>query len=229
MSLITIKGITKTYNPKKIPVHALRGIDLTIEEGEFTAIVGPSGSGKTTLLNIIGGLDRQTKGEILVDNVNISDLSDNKLIDFRKNKIGFVFQSYNLIPVFTAAENIGFIMLLQKKSKDEISKRVIELLKSVGIEEQKDKRPNQMSGGQQQRVAVARALASKPKFVLADEPTANLDSKSTSDLLDIMENLNRNEEITFVFSTHDQRVIDRAHRVVTIEDGKVISDVKIKN
>ncbi len=168
MSLITIKGITKTYNPKKIPVHALRGIDLTIEEGEFTAIVGPSGSGKTTLLNIIGGLDRQTKGEILVDNVNISDLSDNKLIDFRKNKIGFVFQSYNLIPVFTAAENIGFIMLLQKKSKDEISKRVIELLKSVGIEEQKDKRPNQMSGGQQQRVAVARALASKPKFVLAD-------------------------------------------------------------
>ncbi len=228
MSLIEIKGITKTYNPKKIPVRALRGIDLLIEEGEFTAIVGPSGSGKTTLLNIIGGLDRQTEGEIIVDSVNITDLSDNKMIDFRKSKIGFVFQSYNLIPVFTAAENIGFIMLLQKKSKNEISTRVAELLKSVGIEAQKNKRPNEMSGGQQQRVAVARALASKPKFVLADEPTANLDSKSTTNLLDIMENLNKNEGITFVFSTHDQRVIDRAHRVVTIEDGRVISDVKVE-
>jgi len=226
MSLITTKGITKTYNPKKIPVRALRGIDLSIEEGEFTAIVGPSGSGKTTLLNIIGGLDRQTAGEIVVDGVNITELSDNKMIDFRKNRIGFVFQSYNLIPVFTAAENIGFIMLLQKNSKQEINSRVGELLKSVGIEAQKNKRPNEMSGGQQQRVAVARALASKPKFVLADEPTANLDSKSTADLLNIMENLNKNEGITFVFSTHDQRVIDRAHRVVTIEDGKVISDKK---
>ena len=226
MSLIEIKGITKTYNPKKIPVRALRGVDLFIENGEFTAIVGPSGSGKTTLLNIIGGLDRQTEGEIRVDGIDITELSDNKMIDFRKSKIGFVFQSYNLIPVFTAAENIGFIMLLQKKSKSVISERVDELLKAVGIEEQKNKRPNEMSGGQQQRVAVARALASKPKFVLADEPTANLDSKSTTDLLDIMEDLNKNEGITFVFSTHDQRVIDRAHRVVTIEDGKVISDNK---
>jgi len=173
----------------------------------------------------VGGLDRQTDGVISVDGVNISDLSDNKLIDFRKNKIGFVFQSYNLIPVFTAAENVGFIMLLQKKPKKEIENRVQNLLESVGIEEQKDKRPNQMSGGQQQRVAVARALASKPKFVLADEPTANLDSKATTDLLDIMENLNKNEGMTFVFSTHDQRVIDRAHRVVTLEDGKVVSDV----
>jgi len=225
MNLIVTKGITKTYNPKKIPVHALQGVDLTINEGEFTAIVGPSGSGKTTLLNIIGGLDRQTDGDLLVDGVNITDLSDNKLIDFRKNRIGFVFQSYNLIPVFTAAENVGFIMLLQKKPKKEIETRVQNLLESVGIEEQKNKRPNQMSGGQQQRVAVARALASKPKFVLADEPTANLDSKATSDLLDIMENLNKNEGMTFVFSTHDQRVIDRAHRVVTLEDGKVVSDV----
>ena len=225
MDLIVTKGITKTYNPKKIPVHALQGVDLTINEGEFTAIVGPSGSGKTTLLNIIGGLDRQTEGVLSVDGVNITDLSDNKLIDFRKNRIGFVFQSYNLIPVFTAAENIGFIMLLQKRPKKEIETRVDNLLESVGIEEQKNKRPNQMSGGQQQRVAVARALASKPKFVLADEPTANLDSKATSDLLDIMENLNKNEGMTFVFSTHDQRVIDRAHRVVTLEDGKVVSDV----
>ena len=225
MNLIVTKGITKTYNPKKIPVHALQGVDLIINEGEFTAIVGPSGSGKTTLLNIIGGLDRQTEGILSVDGVNITDLSDNKLIDFRKNKIGFVFQSYNLIPVFTAAENIGFIMLLQKRPKKEIETRVGNLLESVGIEEQKNKRPNQMSGGQQQRVAVARALASKPKFVLADEPTANLDSKATSDLLNIMENLNKNEGMTFVFSTHDQRVIDRAHRVVTLEDGKVVSDI----
>ena len=225
MNLIVTKGITKTYNPKKIPVHALQGVDLTIKEGEFTAIVGPSGSGKPTLLNIIGGLDRQTEGVLSVDGVNITDLSDNKLIDFRKNKIGFVFQSYNLIPVFTAAENIGFIMLLQKKPKKEIESRVQNLLESVGIVEQKNKRPNQMSGGQQQRVAVARALASKPKFVLADEPTANLDSKATTDLLNIMENLNKNEGMTFVFSTHDQRVIDRAHRVVTLEDGKVVSDV----
>ena len=225
MNLIVTKGITKTYNPKKIPVHALQGVDLIINEGEFTAIVGPSGSGKTTLLNIIGGLDRQTEGVLSVDGVNITDLSDNKLIDFRKNKIGFVFQSYNLIPVFTAAENIGFIMLLQKRPKKEIEIRVDNLLESVGIEEQKNKRPNQMSGGQQQRVAVARALASKPKFVLADEPTANLDSKATSDLLNIMENLNKNEGMTFVFSTHDQRVIDRAHRVVTLEDGKVVSDI----
>ena len=225
MDLIVTHGITKIYNPKKIPVHALQGVDLTIKKGEFTAIVGPSGSGKTTLLNIIGGLDRQTVGTVLIEGVDLTKLSDNKLIDFRKNKIGFVFQSYNLIPVFTAAENVGFIMLLQKKPKKEIDIRVHNLLKSVGIEEQTNKRPNQMSGGQQQRVAVARALASKPKFVLADEPTANLDSRSTTDLLDIMENLNKKEDMTFVFSTHDQRVIDRAHRVITIEDGKVVSDV----
>lgn len=226
--LISVKNITKTYNPDKIPVNALRGVDLEIQEGEFTAIVGPSGSGKTTLLNIMGGLDRQTEGTMLVDGVDLLELSDNKLIDFRKNKIGFVFQSYNLIPVFTAAENIGFIMLLQKKSQSDINSRVNNLLQAVGIEEQKNKRPNEMSGGQQQRVAVARALASKPKFVLADEPTANLDSKSTTDLLDIMERLNQEEGMTFVFSTHDQRVIDRAHRIVTLEDGKIINDVKVK-
>lgn len=226
--LISVKNITKTYNPDKIPVNALRGVDLEIEEGEFTAIVGPSGSGKTTLLNIMGGLDRQSDGTMLVDGVDLLELSDNKLIDFRKNKIGFVFQSYNLIPVFTAAENIGFIMLLQKKPQSEINMRVNNLLQAVGIEEQKNKRPNEMSGGQQQRVAVARALASKPKFVLADEPTANLDSKSTADLLDIMERLNQEEGMTFVFSTHDQRVIDRAHRIVTLEDGKIINDVKVK-
>ncbi len=225
MSIIKANSITKTYNPNTIPVHALRGVNLTINKGEFTAIVGPSGSGKTTLLNIIGGLDRPTSGTIQVDGQNVSELSDNQLIDFRQKKIGFVFQSYNLIPVLTVSENTEFVMLLQKRSKEEREKRVAELLHAVDLNDKKDKRPSQLSGGQQQRVAVARALASKPTFVLADEPTANLDSASASNLLDIMEKLNREEHITFVFSTHDQRVIDRARRVVTLVDGAIDSDV----
>ncbi len=227
MSVISAQQIKKTYNPKTIPVHALRGVDLNIEKREFTAIVGPSGSGKTTLLNIIGGLDRPSDGRIEVGGKDISTLSDNQLIDFRKKYIGFVFQAYNLIPVFTAKENIEFVMLLQKRSKAERDARVEELLSAVGMTEKIDKRPSELSGGQQQRVAVARALASKPTFILADEPTANLDSKSTSDLLDIMANLNQEEEVTFVFSTHDQRVIDRARRVITLDDGVIISDVNI--
>lgn len=225
MSVIEAKNLTKIYNPDTVPVNALRGVDLTIEKGEFTAIVGPSGSGKTTLLNIIGGLDRPTNGDIRVGGQDISQLSDNQLIDFRQNNIGFVFQSYNLIPVLTVAENTEFVMLLQKRSKEEREKRVAELLASVGLTEKKNVRPAKLSGGQQQRVAVARALAPKPAFILADEPTANLDSASASNLLDIMEKLNREEGITFVFSTHDQRVIDRARRVVTLVDGKIGSDV----
>ncbi len=225
MSVIEAKKLTKIYNPDSIPVHALRGVDLTIEKGEFTAIVGPSGSGKTTLLNIIGGLDRPTAGTIKVDGQDISNLSDNQLIDFRQQKIGFVFQSYNLIPVLTVEENTEFVMLLQKRPKQERDARVAELLTAVGLDDKKGKRPSQLSGGQQQRVAVARALAPKPTFVLADEPTANLDSESTANLLDIMEKLNRDEHITFVFSTHDQRVIDRARRVVTLVDGVIDSDV----
>ena len=225
MSVIEAKNLTKIYNPDTVPVNALRGVDLTIEKGEFTAIVRPSGSGKTTLLNIIGGLDRPTNGDIRVGGQDISQLSDNQLIDFRQNNIGFVFQSYNLIPVLTVAENTEFVMLLQKRSKEEREKRVAELLASVGLTEKKNVRPAKLSGGQQQRVAVARALAPKPAFILADEPTANLDSASASNLLDIMEKLNREEGITFVFSTHDQRVIDRARRVVTLVDGKIGSDV----
>ena len=225
MSIIEAKNIEKTYNPKTIPVHALRGVDLTIEKGEFTAIVGPSGSGKTTLLNIIGGLDRPTEGSIFVDGTDMSQLNENQLIDFRQKKIGFVFQSYNLIPVLTVEENTEFVMLLQKRPAAERQSRVAELLASVGLDDKIGKRPNQLSGGQQQRVAVARALAPKPTFVLADEPTANLDSASASNLLDIMEKLNREEGITFVFSTHDQRVIDRARRVITLVDGKIDSDV----
>ncbi len=226
MKVIEARGIEKIYNPNKIPVHALKGVDLDIEKGEFTAIVGPSGSGKTTLLNIIGGLDRPSQGTIQVGGKDISALSDNQLIDFRKDNIGFVFQAYNLIPVLTAKENIEFVMLLQNRSEAERNQRTNELLKAVGLEDKVDKRPSELSGGQQQRVAVARALASKPTFVLADEPTANLDSGSTTNLLDIMAKLNQEENMTFVFSTHDQRVIDRAHRIVTLVDGKIETDVR---
>ncbi len=224
MNIITVSNLHKTY-PGVVDVHAVNDVTLSIAQGEFTAIVGPSGSGKTTLLNMIGGLDRPSSGSILVDGTDISQLNDNQLIDFRLREIGFVFQAYNLIPVLTAKENVEFVMLLQKRSKSERDARTQELLKAVGLGELGHKRPSQMSGGQQQRVAVARALASKPKFILADEPTANLDSASTANLLDIMAELNQKEHITFLFSTHDQRVIDRARRVVTLEDGKIVSDV----
>jgi putative ABC transport system ATP-binding protein len=226
MSVITTTGLTKVYNADQVPVHALRGVDLTIEKGEFTSIVGPSGSGKTTLLNIIGGLDEPTEGKALIDNTDLTTLSDRKLINFRLHHIGFVFQAYNLIPVLTALENVSFIMQMQGRSSRECREKSIDLLKEVGLEDKINKRPSELSGGQQQRVAVARALASKPAFVLADEPTANLDSVSTAELLDMMLELNEREEMTFVFSTHDQRVIDRARRVVTLVDGKIDTDEK---
>jgi putative ABC transport system ATP-binding protein len=226
MSIIEIKGLHKVYDEKTLPVYAVNGIDLMIDSGEFTAVVGPSGSGKTTLLNIVGGLDEPTSGDVFIDGVKINELSSREKTDFRMNNIGFVFQAYNLIPVFTARENVEFIMHLQGKSKAERENRTSELLEAVGLGDRMDSRPNKLSGGQQQRVAVARALASKPKFILADEPTANLDSKSTENLLEIMEKLNREEKITFVFSTHDQRVVNKAKRVITIEDGKVVSDIR---
>ena len=184
---------------------------------------------KTTLLNIIGGLDEPTSGKVVIHGQEITQLKGNQLIDFRLQNIGFVFQAYNLIPVLTAKENVGFVMLLQGKSEAERKERTEELLKAVGLEKEMKKKPPQMSGGQQQRVAVARALASKPQFILADEPTANLDSASTENLLDIMAKMNKEEGITFVFSTHDQRVIDRAKRVVTFEDGKIIKDEHFRN
>lgn len=224
MSVIKINNLTKTYHETEVPVHAVNGISLNFEKGEFAAIVGPSGCGKTTLMNMIGGLDKPTSGEVEVNEIDISQLSSSKLIDFRLRNIGFVFQAYNLIPVLTAKENVEFIMQLQNWDKKEMNDRTINLLKSVGLGGKINRRPNQMSGGEQQRVAVARALASKPQFVLADEPTANLDSHATSQLLDIMKKLNEDENITFIFSTHDQRVIDKALRVITLEDGKVISD-----
>ena len=222
-AVIEVSGLHKVYEGA-VPVKAVNGIDLTITEGEFTALKGPSGCGKTTLLNLLGGLDQPTSGSILIDGTDITALSDNELIDFRLHNIGFVFQAYNLIPVLSATENVSFIMLLQDRPKEERLARAEQLLKAVGLEGKEDKRPGQLSGGQQQRVAVARALASKPKVVLADEPTANLDSESTSKLLDIMEQLNAQENMTFVFATHDDRVIAKAKRVVSISDGKVISD-----
>lgn len=226
MKIIEIKNLHKIYNGSSVSVHAVNGVDLSFDEGEFTAIVGPSGSGKTTLLNIIGGLDDATEGSVTISNVQIDKLSSRKLTDFRMKNIGFVFQAYNLIPVFTAKENVEFIMHLQGSSKTDREARTTELLKAVGLGGMENRRPSKLSGGQQQRVAVARALASKPKFVLADEPTANLDSKSTENLLDIMEQLNKEEKITFIFSTHDQRVVKKARRIITIEDGKIISDIK---
>jgi len=226
MSIIQINDLTKTYHDTEIPVHAVNGIDLSFEEGEFAAIVGPSGCGKTTLMNMIGGLEQPTSGKVIVDGSVMSELSSHNLIDFRLRNIGFVFQAYNLIPVLTAKENVEFIMQLQNWNKKEMDKRTISLLQSVGLGDKLNSKPNQLSGGQQQRVAVARALASKPKFILADEPTANLDSTATNQLLDIMENLNKEEQITFIFATHDQRVMDKARRVVTLDDGKVISDIR---
>jgi len=226
MKVLELKNLVKIYNDSAIEVKAVDNIDLSFEQGEFAAIVGPSGSGKTTLLNMIGGLDNPTDGEIIVNDQNIGKLSSSKLIDFRLRNIGFVFQAYNLIPVLTAKENVEFIMELQGKDKKERNERAMELLTAVGIGDRAKSRPSKLSGGQQQRVAVARALASKPKFVLADEPTANLDSKSTETLLDIMEQLNKEENITFIFSTHDQRVVKKARRVITVEDGHVVSDEK---
>ncbi|MEL0334963.1 MAG: ABC transporter ATP-binding protein, partial [Flavobacteriales bacterium] len=207
-----------------VPVHAVNGINLTITEGEFTALKGPSGCGKTTLLNLLGGLDQPTSGTIEIGGVDITTLSENELIDFRLRNIGFVFQAYNLIPVLSAQENVSFIMLLQDRPKEEREARAQQLLEAVGLKGKEGQRPGQLSGGQQQRVAVARALASKPQFVLADEPTANLDSTSTANLLDIMEKLNKEEGMTFVFATHDDRVIKKARRIISIEDGKVLSD-----
>lgn len=224
--MIVTTDLSRTYNPDTIPVHALRGVTLTIGSGEFTAIVGPSGSGKTTLLNLMGGLDSPTGGKVLVGGTDISRLSGNALIDFRKNHIGFVFQSYNLIPVLTAYENAEFVMLLQGRPEKERRERVRGLLAAVGLEAHMDRRPSQLSGGQQQRVAVARALAPRPDFILADEPTANLDSHSAENLLDMMARLNMEEGTTFLFSTHDQRVIDRARRVITLVDGAVAEDVR---
>lgn len=224
-TLIQATQVSKIYHKTTVPVNAVNRVDLRVEEGEFTAIVGPSGCGKTTLLNILGGLDHPSSGQVKIANTDITNMKDSNLIDFRLHNIGFVFQAYNLIPVLTAKENIEFIMLLQKKNKKEREVRAKELLERMAMSDKADYRPAELSGGQQQRVAVARALASNPRFILADEPTANLDSASTENLLDLMAEINRDQGATFVFSTHDQRVMDKAKRLVTLRDGAVISDV----
>ena len=224
--MIETKNLSKIYNPGKFEVKAVNDVNSLFKEGEFTSVVGPSGSGKTTFLNCIGGLDNPTSGDVYIAGENITRLSGSNIIQYRLKNIGFVFQAYNLIPVLSAKENIEMIMLLQGIDEKSRRLRTDELLNQVDLYEMKDRRPSELSGGQQQRVAVARALASKPKFILADEPTANLDTASTSNLLDIMSKLNENEKITFIFSTHDQRVIDRARRVITLEDGKIVSDTK---
>ena len=223
-TVIDAHNISKVYNPKTIPVYAVNNVHLHLEKGEFTALVGPSGSGKTTLLNMIGGLDKPDEGSVVINGKDITKLTANELINFRLRNIGFVFQSFNLIPVLTARENVEFILQLQGIKKNARDQRVTQLFKQIGLEDKLDVRPGKLSGGQQQRVAVARALASKPQFVLADEPTANLDSKSASNLVDIMAKLNKEEEITFLFSTHDQRVIQRARRVITLVDGRITND-----
>ncbi len=222
---IEIHNLSKIYNEKSdFPVHAVRELELTIEQGEFIAIMGPSGSGKTTLLNMLGGIDKPTSGSVDIDGCDICSLSEKEQIAFRRDHIGFIFQDYSLLPVLTALENVEFIMQLQGKTEAECRQRAIELLKQVGLEEQMHKRPTKLSGGQQQRVAVARALASRPRFIMADEPTANLDADSTAELLNIMQQLNEKEGTTFIFSTHDPRVITRAKRVIVFEDGRLTSD-----
>lgn len=223
--ILKVENIYKTYKVKsKIPVKALENISFEVKKGEFTAIVGASGSGKSTLLNLIGGLDYPTKGEIIIKQICINQLKESKLIDFRLYNIGFVFQAYNLLPVLTAEENVAFMMQLQGKPKKEIKERVKYLLSILGLSVEAKRKPSELSGGQQQRVAIARALACNPQFILADEATANLDAKTTENLLDTMLNLNEKENTTFLFSTHDPKVMKRAKRIISLEDGKIIND-----
>ncbi|MCZ4294684.1 ABC transporter ATP-binding protein [Vibrio sinaloensis] len=222
---ISIKSLRKVYNPdSEFPVHAIHNLNLTIEQGEFVAIMGPSGSGKTTLLNMLGGIDTPTSGQVFIDGTDICGLSEKELIGFRRDNIGFIFQDYSLLPVLTALENVEFVMQLQGRKQHECQQRAEQLLQQVGLIDQINKVPPKLSGGQQQRVAVARALAPNPRFVMADEPTANLDAQSTAELLDIMQQLNEQEGTTFIFSTHDPRVIKRARRVIVFEDGRLKSD-----
>jgi putative ABC transport system ATP-binding protein len=223
-ALIQVEGLKKTYTDDGVPVHALRGVDLVIEPGEFTAIVGPSGSGKTTFLNIISGLDRPTEGKVWIKGRPLADMSDRELSDFRRDHLGFIFQAYNLIPVLTVEENVEYIILLQGVPKEERKRRVRKMLDEVGLAGFEGRRPPQLSGGQQQRIAVARAMVSGPSLILADEPTANLDSESGGALLDMMRELNEKTTMTFIFSTHDENVVRRARRLIVLRDGRVAED-----
>ena len=224
MSIVECREVTKIYRQGKVDVHALRGVSLSIQEGGFIALAGPSGSGKTTLLNIIGGLDCANSGSITLDGNRINEMSQSKLANLRLHKIGFVFQAYNLIPVLSALENVEFVMLLQGVPAAERRERATAILDDVGLKDECDRRPAELSGGQQQRVAVARAIVSNPSIVLADEPTANLDSKTGKELMEMMRDMNTKKNVTFIFSTHDQMVMDYARRLVLIRDGLVADD-----
>jgi putative ABC transport system ATP-binding protein len=225
MALIEAKEIRKEYKAGEVTVQALCGVDLTIEDGEFTSIAGPSGSGKTTLLNLIGCLDKPTSGRLLVGGKSVTDSSKNELSDLRLEKIGFVFQTFNLIPVLTAKENVAFALTIEgKRSSKEIDERAMAMLREVGLAGMENRRPGELSGGQQQRVAVARALVKEPKLILADEPTANLDSKTGEELIRLMEGLNKKKNITFLFSTHDKMVMDHARRLILLHDGQIAKD-----
>lgn len=224
--IIVAENVKKDYKEEDIVVRAVRGIDLTVHAGEFAAIVGPSGSGKTTFLNVISGLDTPTDGKVWLHNKLLSEMTGKELSDFRRDHIGFIFQAYNLIPVLTVEENIEYVMLLQGVSKQERHHRVMKILAEIGMEGMEKRFPPKISGGQQQRVAIARAMVSQPNLILADEPTANLDQQTGGELLDMMRELNRKTGMTFLFSTHDPMVMERADRVITLKDGKVETDEK---
>ena len=223
-AIVTCKQVTKSYDQGKLSITALENVDLTVEAGGFIALAGPSGSGKTTLLNLIGGLDIPDSGQILVDGRNYTELSASQMADLRLQRIGFIFQSYNLIPVLSAIENVEYVMLLQGVEASERHNRAGRILDDVGLAGKYDRRPAELSGGQQQRVAVARAIVSNPAIVLADEPTANLDSKTGEGLLELMLEMNRARNVTFIFSTHDTMVMEYAQRVVTLHDGRIRQD-----
>jgi len=224
MSILKTENLYKVYDTNGISVEALKDINLEINSGDFLVLAGPSGSGKTTLLNLLGTLDVPTKGKVFLNDEDLADKSKKELSNIRLNKMGFIFQAYNLIPVLSALENIEFPMMLLGLSEKERRTKAMEIMKYLGIDELASKRPNQMSGGQQQRVAVARAIVNDPLVVLADEPTANLDSKSGGNLLDLMNKMNEDKKITFIFASHDFHVIERAKRLVKIEDGRIIED-----
>ena len=230
MTLLELTGVKKIYRQGQIEVPALRGIDLVVEPGEFTTLFGPSGSGKTTLLNLIGCLDQPTGGSIIFDGRELGDLDKKDLAGIRRERIGFVFQSYNLIPVLTAYENVEFaIRLVREHSNQEVKARVMESLAAVGLEGLENRKPNELSGGQKQRVAIARALVKEPKLILADEPTANLDSKTSEEVLEVMVRMNQELGTTFIFSTHDPKVMDYARRLLEIRDGLISQDRRREN
>lgn len=223
-AIVELSHLSRHYQQGEVVVKAVDDVSLNIERGDFAAICGPSGSGKTSILNLIGGLDRPTKGEVRLEGVNLSEQNAAQLARIRQDRIGFVFQAYNLIPVMSAFENAAFVLDLQGVDKAEKSDRVMQILEAVGLEGLENRRPDEMSGGQQQRVAIARAIVTRPAIVLADEPTANVDSHTAESLLDLMQKLNQELGITFLFSTHDQHVIDRARRIIRIQDGKIVAD-----